>query len=100
MPTPGEDQLLQLHEFREFLEETQKEWDISEEELKSIAQECKKWDDDLPTDEDLTMGVYGFAEYLRSYASVVENVQQDMTRPLTDYWIASSHNTYLDGAQV
>lgn len=47
----------------------------------------------------------GFTNYMRSPAGDIFNpehnqVNQDMTQPLTNYFIATSHNTYLTGDQL
>lgn len=47
----------------------------------------------------------GFTNYLRSPAGDIFNpehnqVNQDMTQPLNNYFIATSHNTYLSGDQL
>lgn len=47
----------------------------------------------------------GFTNYMRSPAGDIFNpehnqVNQDMTQPLNNYFIATSHNTYLTGDQL
>uniref|UniRef100_A0A6Q2Y277 Phosphoinositide phospholipase C n=1 Tax=Esox lucius TaxID=8010 RepID=A0A6Q2Y277_ESOLU len=51
------------------------------------------------------LGIDGFTSYMRSPAGDIFNpehyeVTQDMTQPLCNYFIASSHNTYLMGDQL
>ncbi|KAI1893884.1 hypothetical protein AGOR_G00128250 [Albula goreensis] len=51
------------------------------------------------------MGIEGFTNFVRSPACDVFNplhneVNQDMDQPLCNYYIASSHNTYLTGDQL
>ncbi|KAL7842977.1 hypothetical protein AOLI_G00244890 [Acnodon oligacanthus] len=53
----------------------------------------------------LVLGIDGFTNFMRSPAGDIFNpehyqVNQDMTQPLTNYYIASSHNTYLTGDQL
>ncbi|KAL5478488.1 hypothetical protein ACEPAI_2672 [Sanghuangporus weigelae] len=58
-----------------------------------------------PALSDLTLLLEGFTNFLLSTdnsAFVDQNgkVWQDMTRPLSEYYISSSHNTYLVGHQL
>uniref|UniRef100_A0A3B4XV85 Phosphoinositide phospholipase C n=1 Tax=Seriola lalandi dorsalis TaxID=1841481 RepID=A0A3B4XV85_SERLL len=51
------------------------------------------------------VGIDGFTNYMRSPAGDIFNpdhysVNQDMNQPLCNYFIASSHNTYLMGDQL
>ncbi|KAM7411002.1 hypothetical protein PAMA_021128 [Pampus argenteus] len=51
------------------------------------------------------LGIDGFTNYTRSPAGDIfnpehYNVSQDMSQPLCNYFIASSHNTYLMGDQL
>ncbi|XP_029975668.1 1-phosphatidylinositol 4,5-bisphosphate phosphodiesterase eta-2a isoform X2 [Salarias fasciatus] len=51
------------------------------------------------------LGIDGFTNYMRSPAGDIFNpehysVSQDMSQPLSSYFIASSHNTYLMGDQL
>ena len=55
-------------------------------------------DQDIPLSWEFTE----FLEYLFSDGNDIleKKFQQDMTQPLSMYWINSSHKTYLKGSQV
>ena len=61
-----------------------------------------------PTPEDLataTLSLDGFTAFLLStdnsaFADQDGSIHHDMTRPLSEYYISSSHNTYLVGHQL
>ena len=45
-----------------------------------------------------------FADFMRENAPILDETRMNtiydsMDHPITDYWIASSHNTYLEGDQ-
>uniref|UniRef100_A0A6Q2YH87 Phosphoinositide phospholipase C n=1 Tax=Esox lucius TaxID=8010 RepID=A0A6Q2YH87_ESOLU len=55
--------------------------------------------------QNMVLGIDGFTNYMRSPAGDIFNpehhfVHQDMTQPLCNYFIDSSHNTYLTGDQL
>ncbi|CAG5104613.1 Oidioi.mRNA.OKI2018_I69.chr1.g1388.t1.cds [Oikopleura dioica] len=95
----GEDQTLQLCEFREFLEKYQFYKNLTDEKLKEMVRVFEPTaTESYLEDPNFEIVLYGFAMYIRS-AKVIDDSSyekmQDMSRPMTDYWIASSHNTYL-----
>ncbi|KAL5497818.1 hypothetical protein ACEPAH_2749 [Sanghuangporus vaninii] len=58
-----------------------------------------------PALSDLTLSLEGFTNFLLStdnsaFADQNGKIWQDMTRPLSEYYISSSHNTYLVGHQL
>ena len=89
--------------FRLFREKTQKEAGTVSE-VRQIFQSFGKCFLNFANEYEYCMDIDDFNEYL-SKSNIIderncERVNQDMSRPMTDYWISSSHNTYLEGAQI
>uniref|UniRef100_A0A671TBN3 Phosphoinositide phospholipase C n=1 Tax=Sinocyclocheilus anshuiensis TaxID=1608454 RepID=A0A671TBN3_9TELE len=93
---------MDLNDLQRFLENEQKMVNVTKDYCKMIINQFE------PCSENQTRMVLcidGFTNYMRSPAGDVFNpehyqVNQDMTQPLTNYYIASSHNTYLTGDQL
>uniref|UniRef100_A0A8C2HFS9 Phosphoinositide phospholipase C n=2 Tax=Cyprinus carpio TaxID=7962 RepID=A0A8C2HFS9_CYPCA len=93
---------MDLNDLQRFLENEQKMVNVTKDYCKMIINQFE------PCSENQThmvLGIDGFTNYMRSPAGDIFNpehyqVNQDMTQPLTNYYIASSHNTYLTGDQL
>nr|XP_021323529.1 1-phosphatidylinositol 4,5-bisphosphate phosphodiesterase eta-1 isoform X3 [Danio rerio] len=81
-----------------------------EQKMSSVTPECcldiiNKFEVSEENKQNGVLGIEGFTNYMRSPACDVFNPQhheinQDMDQPICNYFIASSHNTYLTGDQL
>jgi len=70
-----------------------------------VAKELQKFGEPLLTEGHDALTEFGFCAYMASQSNSVMKPEraylyQDMTRPLSHYWISSSHNTYLENSQI
>ena len=87
---------------------TEQGYSLSLEECKDIIKDYEMKNNQLMKKvANLYLGPKGFCKFLMNSSLFMiqnrvksENVYQDMTQPLSRYWINSSHNTYLIGNQV
>ncbi|XP_049895177.1 1-phosphatidylinositol 4,5-bisphosphate phosphodiesterase eta-2 [Epinephelus moara] len=95
-------EVLDLHDLARFMESEQKMRGLSKEYLADIVARFEPCPQNL---QRMVLGIDGFTNFMRSPAGDIFNpehnqVNQDMTQPLNNYFIATSHNTYLTGDQL
>ncbi|XP_052007992.1 1-phosphatidylinositol 4,5-bisphosphate phosphodiesterase eta-1 [Xyrauchen texanus] len=93
---------LTAEEFGNFLRVEQKMSDVTPEYCLDIINKFEVLEENKHKG---VLGIEGFTNYMRSPVCDVFNpqhneVNQDMDQPLYNYFIASSHNTYLTGDQL
>uniref|UniRef100_A0A3P8N9P4 Phosphoinositide phospholipase C n=1 Tax=Astatotilapia calliptera TaxID=8154 RepID=A0A3P8N9P4_ASTCA len=93
---------LNTDDLARFLETEQKMAKVSKDHCLDIIRKFEPCSENQKHD---VLGIDGFTNYMRSPAGDIFNpdhysVNQDMTQPLCNYFIASSHNTYLMGDQL
>lgn len=95
---------MSIERFQQFLLEEQK--DASATDLSAVKNEMSLFlDDPLRAVGGVFFTAQEFLDYLFSPQNTIwdsrhDSVTHDMDRPLSAYWIASSHNTYLTGDQL
>ncbi|XP_077050730.1 1-phosphatidylinositol 4,5-bisphosphate phosphodiesterase eta-1 isoform X2 [Siphateles boraxobius] len=93
---------LTAEELGNFLRVEQKMSNVTPEQCLDIINKFEVSDENKQNE---VLGIEGFTNYMRSPVCDVFNPQhneinQDMDQPLCNYFIASSHNTYLTGDQL
>ncbi|NXF77103.1 PLCH1 phosphodiesterase, partial [Sclerurus mexicanus] len=93
---------LTVEELAQFLKVEQKMNNVTPEYCLDVIQ---KFEVSEENKKQNVLGIEGFTSFMRSPAGDVFNplhceVHQDMEQPLCNYFIASSHNTYLSGDQL
>ncbi|XP_029874770.1 1-phosphatidylinositol 4,5-bisphosphate phosphodiesterase eta-2 isoform X9 [Aquila chrysaetos chrysaetos] len=93
---------LDTDDLRRFLEIEQKMTNVTKEHCLEII---SKFEPCLENKQEGALGIDGFTNYMRSPSGDIFNpehyqVNQDMSFPLSHYFITSSHNTYLMGDQL
>ncbi|XP_068116036.1 1-phosphatidylinositol 4,5-bisphosphate phosphodiesterase gamma-2 isoform X3 [Hyperolius riggenbachi] len=96
---------IHLHDFQRFLLHVQQE--CAAQDLNKVRERMTKFiDDTMRETAEPFLFVDEFLTYLFSKENSIwdekydEIVEQNMNNPLSHYWIASSHNTYLTGDQL
>ncbi|XP_069001628.1 1-phosphatidylinositol 4,5-bisphosphate phosphodiesterase eta-2 [Embiotoca jacksoni] len=95
-------EVMDLPSLARFLENEQKIRGLAREHLVDIVAKFEPCPENL---QRMVLGIDGFTNFMRSPAGDIFNpehnhVNQDMTQPLCNYFIATSHNTYLTGDQL
>ncbi|XP_013867837.1 1-phosphatidylinositol 4,5-bisphosphate phosphodiesterase eta-1 isoform X2 [Austrofundulus limnaeus] len=93
---------LTADELANFLHNEQKMTSVTTEYVAEIINKFEVSDENK---QNGVLGIDGFTSFMRSPACDIFNplhheVNQDMEQPLCNYFIASSHNTYLTGDQL
>ncbi|XP_065810819.1 1-phosphatidylinositol 4,5-bisphosphate phosphodiesterase eta-2 [Labrus bergylta] len=95
-------EVMDLQDLTHFMENDQKMRGVTKDHLVDVVARFEPCPENL---QRMVLGIDGFTNFMRSPAGDIFNpehnqVNQDMTQPLTNYFISTSHNTYLTGDQL